>query len=63
MLNGGKQANGINNKMDGNTPLTEAVNTGGATESGKDDEFIMHVKTLHSVLSYRSFIIQHWQHL
>ena len=60
---GKQKTNGINNKMDGDAPLTEAVNTGGATESGKDDEFIMHVKTLHSVLSYRSFIIQHWQHL
>ena len=58
-----KQTNGINNKMDGDAPLTEAVTTGGATESGKDDEIIMHVKTLHSVLSYRSFIIQHWKHL
>lgn len=63
MLNGKKQTNDIKNKIDGDAPLTEAVNTGGATESGKDDEFIMHVKTLHSVLSYRSFIIQHWQHL
>ena len=49
--------------MDGDAPLTEAVTTGGAKESGKDDEIIMHVKTLHSVLSYRSFIIQHWKHL
>ena len=60
---GKKQTNGINNNMDGDAPLTEAVTTGGAKESEKDDEIIMHVKTLHSVLSYRSFIIQHWKHL